>query len=363
MVIFRRSLVLSILLTFLILNSLSASEITNGYVRLILHERTGRFSLYYLSEPDAMRYEPLFNGREPAASYLSVSVNGNIYRLGDSKNFQTRLERQNGNPAFVFESSFLTVSEVFSPVRTANSHFANGVMITVTIQNTADRPASVGLRILIDTELGEGRGRIPFLTNSQIITNEMLIEGTSGELFWVSRGQRTALMGSIVNPVDFNSRVPDFVHIANWKRLNDVSWRLRYSEGRSFNSLPYSIRDSAVCYYYEPAALENDEIFTFSIVLTTEDMEWYNSIVPPQVVVEPAAVESPATERGAPTIDITAIEQEAIANAAENNEDAGTLTLVKLQEILDQFISGEIELNEHDLLEIEGSINRLRNRN
>ena len=343
---------------FILALSLPASEINDGSFRLILNERTGNFSLYFLFDPGLSRYEALFNTSVPSTSFLSVNVDGRIYRLGESLTFRTSYERLEGNPALVFESPLLKISEIFSPVKTANSSVVNGVMITINVENKGQR-STVGLRLLIDTHLGEGRGRVPFITNTQVITNETLIEGTSGERFWLSRGERVTLMGSILSPLN-NSSPPDFVHIANWKRLNDVPWRLRYYEGRSFNNIPYSIGDSAVCYYYEPAVLESGRSFTFTIFLTTEDIAWYNAAIMPEPVNE-AQAEMPRVM--APTINFSALEASALREAAEYNEDADTLLLLKLQAILDQFLAGEINLNEQDLTEIERAINRLRNRN
>jgi len=352
-------------IAFLILSlSLSAAEIRDGFFRLILNERNGNFSIYFLSDPAASRYEPLFNATDPSTSFMEVSVDGRIYRLGESRTFRTSYERLDGNPALVFESSFLKVSEIFSPVKTANSPVVNGVKITIVVENLSVQRSSVGLRLLIDTHLGEGRGKIPFITNTQLITNETLIEGTSGEKFWVSRGDRVALMGSILSPLN-DSRAPDFVHIANWKRLNDVPWRLRAYEGRSFNFIPYSIEDSAVCYYYEPVDINGRGSFTYTIFLTTEDIAWYNSAVMPEL--EPVPVTETQTELPmvieTPSIDFTALEEAAAADAARYYDDADVLYLMSLQAILDQFLAGEISLNEQDLAEIERSINRLRNRN
>jgi len=362
-VIVRRSVFL--LVFFIAALSLSASETSDGFLRLILNERTGNFSVYFLFDPGASRYEALFNTSVPSSSFLSVNVDGRIYRLGESRTFRTSYERVDGNPALVFESQFLKVSEIFSPVKTSNSPVVNGVRITINVENKGSQRSSVGLRLLIDTHLGEGRGKVPFITNSQVITNETLIEGTSGERFWVSRGERVTLMGSILSPLN-NSKPPDFVHIANWKRLNDVPWRLRYYEGRSFNNIPYSIGDSAVCYYYEPAAIDVGRSLTYTVFLTTEDISWYNSAILPEPVIETqrgAQTETPRVTEAAPTINFAALETSAAAEAAEYGENADTLLLLKLQAILDQFLAGEIYLNEHDLTEIERSINRLRDRN
>jgi hypothetical protein len=336
--ILRRFFALSILTVFSILN-LFAAELTEGNIRLTINEKRGSFSLFYLSDPAAMRYEPLFNSREPSASYLSLNVDGRIHRLGKSRAFNTRVERQNGNPAIVFESSFLTVSEVFSPVRTAGSQEVNGVKITITIQNTGNRALPVGLRMLLDTHLGEGRGREHFYTNRRSISRETVIQSTSDELLWVSHNQDLSLAGSIANPLDRTSMAPDFIHIANWRRLNKTPWHLRPSEGRSFNYFPYFTRDSAVCYYYEPRILEIGSSFTYSIILVANDISWYG------------------------TAGVTEVSSQHIASLIESvsdDVDANLLLMYRLQEILNQFIAGEITLVEQEIEEIERTIERLR---
>ncbi|WP_461251846.1 hypothetical protein, partial [Treponema sp. R8-4-B8] len=63
------------------------------------------------------------------------------------------------------------------------------------------------------------------------------------------------------------------------------------------------------------------------------------------------------------SINIAAIEIQAQHEAVSKNESADTLTLKKLQEILNLFIDGQIFLSEQDLTEIEQAIERHRTRN
>jgi len=393
----RRPYVLLILLFFL-LPCILFSENSDGYVRLILHERTGRFSLYYLTDPETMRYEPLFNSSDPRASFLSVHVNGKSYRLGDSKVFKISLERRNGDPALVFRARTLTISQVFTVIKTDNSNTANGVMVTVIIENTGKRELTVGLRMVIDTELGENYGRIPFITDNRMIRSETQIDSAADDKYWITRGENLSLMGSIINPLNNNSTVPTYVHMANWKRLNESAWGLRYVEERSFNNLPYSVRDSAVCYFWQPEPLAIGGVFTYTVFLTTEDIAWYNPRVSPPVTETPVAIimekepepelvpepietmiddmiteieEVLATveleteseiELEPPTIDIPALQEDALTQAIENEGDPDMLFLIKLQELLEQFIAGEIYMNEADLMEIEGAVVKLKDR-
>jgi hypothetical protein len=348
-VISRNIYIFSVLLIFFLLSCSSVdrsveseigiqnNEIKQGNIHLILNERNGGFSLYYLSDQETARYEPLLNNRFQGSSYASVLVDGRTHHMG-SRHFPTRLESRNGNPAFVFESPTLTVTQVFSPVTTINHPVVNGIMITFIIQNTSSENQSVGLRMIIDTDLRERGNRNHFFTDSRNIRNETLLSGDGDERYWISRGNNVSLMGSIANPMDQSGITPDYVHFANWRMLSDSRWRLRHFNGRSF------LGDSAVSYIFEPAILGSGNSLTYSIFLTSEDIEWYDIVSRPGV----------DTTRF-PVMDWIFIDE---TQAVDRGIDLSTL--VRLQQLLIQFINGEIDLSERDLIEIERTIDRYR---
>ena len=325
-----RKLIIFFVLVLFSAFTLSAADFYNGNIRLSINEKKGSISLYYMTDPNSKRYEPLFYSKEPKSSYISVSLDGKIYRLDQSGYFLTRIESIDGNPVIVYESQAVIIREIFTPVKTVNSDEINGVNITVVMQNKGDRSISAGLRFLIDTHLGEGSKSIPISTDKQSILKETIIDGSSGETYWVSRDNNLSLMGSIVNPFDKSAKIPDYIHIANWRRLNNSHWKLKYSQGRSFTIFPYSIRDSAVCYYYEPAVLEAGKSFIYSISLTTEDAALYDPAFNPVKI--------------------------------ENYDDSTLQMLYRLKKTLEQFIAGDRILYEEDLDDIENSIDGYKTR-
>jgi len=347
------------------------NEANNGMIRLVLNSRTSSFSLFYAPDPEGNlrvsrsaelnkknAYIPLISHKNPNTSYLSLYVNKKIHRLGKSRSFKTNFNMLNGDPAFIFESEALLVTQSFTPVKTTNASSANGVMITVSIENKKDEEISVGLKMLLDTILSERRGSHQFEIGKRVIKDETQIKGLSGEKYWISRGNGVSLMGSIVNPENLNDPPPDYIHFANWKRLNDASWSLRYYEGRSFNNLPYSINDSAVCYYYEPVVIARGQIINYSIYLTSEDAQWYY----------PVEVEGNLQALRSVDVNATQILQQSNMEEKAQKElstytltDSDRATLERMQELLNKFISGEINLNEKDLAEIERVINSYRN--
>lgn len=332
--IIRKAFVLSAIIILSSAANLFAVDIDDGNIRLRINEKTGNYSLFYLTDPEKRRYEPLFYSREPDASYLSVNVGGSVYALGKSKDFSTTVQTNNGNPTVTYQSSFLTVTKTFTPVKTFSFSASNGIRLDITLHNTTDNPVSAGLRMLIDTNLGEGK--IPFVSNNREITKELLIEDSSDQFYWISRNQNLSLMGTIANPFTAGAKAPDYVHIANWKRLDKAQWALDYVENRAFNYRPYFTNDSAVCYYYEPYTLEAGDSVTYTIFLTTEDVTWYNI---------------------GSAYDFSSYQT---AGSTDNYSDPDYLLLLRMQEVLDRFLAGEILLNGRDLDEIEGNINRLK---
>jgi hypothetical protein len=260
-----------LLFLFAILGSLAlhlgAAEYIDGRIRLVVNENTGRFSLYFMTDIARERYEPFFMDQDPRTSFLSVLVNNRSYRMGETSSFRTRLGGTPSNPALIFESSFLTVTEEFFFIRTGSSPLTNGVRISITIANKGEKPVEAGARLLIDTILGEETSP-HFITNQRQINSETLLEASSGDSYWISKNDQLALMGSVEGQ---NITRPDLIHFANWKRLNDTPWKTSFVSGRNFNLLPYSIGDSAVCYYYEPAVIARGESRVIAILLSSED--------------------------------------------------------------------------------------------
>jgi len=122
--------------------------------------------------------------------------------------------------------------------------------------------------------------------------------------------------------------------------LNNAPWELKFTQDRSFTIIPYSIRDSAVCYYYEPAVIEAGDSFTCSISLTAEDIVTYDPNNVPDVPVPDMSV----------------------AAATGNNNNSVLQELYRMKETLEQFIAGDIILYEEDLDEIEDSIDSHKSR-
>ena len=238
-----------------------AAEYTDGSIRLVLNEENGRFTLYSLN--DQRRPTALFADQDPRTSFLSVMINDRSYKMGDTSAFRIHTAGDERSPALVFESSFMNVTEEFSFVKT------NGLRITITLENRGDRQISSGARFLLDTHLGEGSS-LQFTTDRRTIDSETLITRTDRDRFWTDKNDSVALSGSINTGAPGD---PDSVHFANLKKMNDAAWKAAYQERRNFNFPPYSVGDSAICYYFDPRPLSRGEkrSFGFTLFLNNED--------------------------------------------------------------------------------------------
>ena len=326
-----------LLLTLIFTSNGTAAEFSQGAVRLVLDESSGRFSLYALA--DDGKAVALFSDRDIRTSFLSVIVNDRSYKMGDSSAFKVSIAGNSVKPSLVYESAALAVITEFSFFKTMYSPATNGVSVSITLENRGDRQISAGARFLLDTCLGEKSPASPITTNTRSVVSEILLTGIDSDYRWTDRNDAHSLTGSLGAYGNADS-----VHIANWKKLSDVTWKASYQPGRNFNFLPYSLNDTAVCYYFEAKPLMQGEKRSFGFSLAINDETGFPRSSP---------VAAPLPFRT--NIPNTGISEEAIP--AINEED-----LEEINKLIDR-INAHIEsgtATDEDLVTLELALNRLR---
>ncbi|MFA6508728.1 MAG: hypothetical protein WCT14_21695, partial [Treponemataceae bacterium] len=205
-----------------------ALEVREGRLKLIIQESSGRFSLYYLTDIQKDRYEPLFVDKDPRTSFVSLLIDDRSHRLGDSTSFRFKTERTEGGARIVFESTTLVATQDFSFARLAGSTLADTLRIDFTLVNKSDRELNVGLRFVLDTNLAEKK-TAHFKTDKNEITSETLLNmKNETDAWWTTENDRVGLMGSINIP---GHKAPDSIYFANWKRQNDAPWKAQSNPG------------------------------------------------------------------------------------------------------------------------------------
>ena len=235
---------------------LGALELSNGKVKLTLHEGIGRFSLAGLVPSSGASFTPLLVAQDPRSSMVSLLVSDRVIRLGESSDFLETVEKTETGARFTWKSKQLVVTETFSFIGAPGEDAASGVRVDLQVANVSDRDVSVAVRYLFDTWLGEASS-VHFRTDTvEGLTRELTVTKDERPAYWVSPlpdasdgfGFQCMLSGEGVT-------VPDRVVFANWKRLSDSAWSYTTSAARTFSQAPYSMNDSAVGQYYDARAI------------------------------------------------------------------------------------------------------------
>ena len=245
---------LGFLIVFLMIQTvaLSGLEITNGKMKLVIYETTGRFSLYLLEDVRKNLYTPLFLAQDPRTTVLTVLVNNKVFRMGEAAEFVQTVEQTVQGARIVWKSPQLEVTEEFTFIKSKQSALSDGVSISITLRNISEQDLSLGIRYLFDTHLGEKANAHFILSDGREIKSELELTRPL-PLYLVSRVD--TLVGFQCMLSSEGVTQPDRVVFANWKRMNDSSWTFESSQARNFNLLPYSVNDSAVFLYYNPISV------------------------------------------------------------------------------------------------------------
>jgi hypothetical protein len=238
--------------------SVSSLEVTEGRVKLVLYEDMGRFSLYYLVDPEKKKYVSLFVDQDIRTSYLSLFVDNKVYKMGEASQFKETVEKKGSGALRTWVSDWIDVYESFG-FFASGSRGIDGIRIRLTIKNKSGEKKNVGARYLFDTYLGE-RTQVHFTTDKLTkMENETMFESGNMIQYWISPEEsegEPVKVGLKMICTGSGVTTPDRIVFANWKRLSDSLWSYTPPKGRNFSVRPYSINDSAVAVYYNPEQLE-----------------------------------------------------------------------------------------------------------
>jgi hypothetical protein len=333
---------------------LGALEVTNGLVKLTLHEGIGRFSLV---------------AQDPRTSMVSILVSDRVIRLGESSDFLESVEKTATGARFTWTSKQLVVTETFSFIGAPGSAVASGVRVDLKVANVSEQDLSVAVRYLFDTWLGEASS-VHFRTDTVAgLTRELTVTKDERPAYWVSPlagsaegfGLQCMLSGEGVT-------VPDRVVFANWKRLSDSAWSYTTSTARTFSQAPYSMNDSAVGQYYDSRPIPRGGSVTVTLALGRASPSGLSlqaaaipvaaaqttaAEAPAETTPEPAAAEAPAETTAEPSAPAPDPATEARACMAAINE--------LLQEI-DRRLADGSPITAEELAALEQSLAALRER-
>ncbi|MCX7025793.1 MAG: hypothetical protein NT080_14435 [Spirochaetes bacterium] len=242
-----------------------AFELREGRIKLVVNEQTARFSLYYLADITKNVYVPLLYDQEPRTSFPSLSLDGKVFRLGDSAEYRYTIGKGEKEAYIEYRSSFCVVRQTFSFIPSEGSDMTDGIAIRFELENVSDRDITVGIRYLLDTYLGEKNGKHFSVGSRDKLASEYSLSGAFEERKFTTPSDTATSYAFMLAGEGVTK--PDRVLFANWKRLYDGGWAIDIVPTRDFNLYPYSVNDSAVAVYYEPVKLRKGAIRTVSLLM------------------------------------------------------------------------------------------------
>lgn len=213
--------------------------------------------------------KPLVYGRPiPWTSYTTLWKNGEYHVFGG---FTGRRAGREANYGEVIQSpqvkgnaistisefdSGIMVEQLLTIVKSSTTGLYDSVEIKYNVQNKGTERQKIGLRIMLDTMLGENDGA-PFRFGEDAVTADQLYYQKQLPEFWLA-------FDSLSNPnvtsqgtfTAEQANPPDRVNLADWGSLADGVWDFDFNPGEDFlRKGEYEI-DSAIAMYWTPEILE-----------------------------------------------------------------------------------------------------------
>jgi len=253
-------------------------RVENEFIQIIVNNQTldkGRFSIETTKgdpENPMDDNQPLIFGRPiPWTSYTTISVDGqSVIFGGENKKIQKRSGQQYSFSQVTqqqrTDQGIQTVATVTGNIqaeqslqffRNPSTRVNDTVLITYTLTNTDSVPHQVGLRLMLDTKLGNNDGA-PLRMGSLAVSTEKEVAKKDLFPFWQAFDNLPSpniVAQGTLELRESDILAPDRVVLANWGSLVDAPWDYTTQEGRSFIRAGETEKDTALALYWDPITL------------------------------------------------------------------------------------------------------------
>lgn len=252
-------------------------EIKNDYIRIIINNlpaNAGRFSVGTTGgDPDRLGDENkhlIYGGTEPWTSYTTVRIGNENWVFGNETNRRAGREGLYGRmlvaPTIIDDSLVskwqlgpVIVTQKLSFARSTTTGLMDSAKIEYELHNTDNVAHLVGVRLMLDTMLGQNDGA-PFRINDKgLLTDSVFYKAQMPE-FWQA-------FDSLANPQVMaqgtlsgsSVTTPDRVYLTNWGSLADDLWNFDFQPGRDFMRTGEFELDSAIALFWDQTPLKPGE--------------------------------------------------------------------------------------------------------
>ena len=256
--------------------------IANQYIAILVNNgasETGRFAINTTGgDPERTGDEDatlIYGYPAPWTSYTTVRVDGKDYifggktakRAGKSGLFGTVIDAPTVAGDAVktaWQLGPLCVTQVLSFADSTTTGLGDTARISYTVQNTDSASHEVGLRVMLDTMLGENDGA-PFRFGEKAVTTDTAYVGAEIPAFFQAFDTLTEPKVTAQGTLrDASVTEPSRLYVSNWGSLADGPWDTDFTPGRDFTRKGEFGLDSAIALYWDPTPLAAGESRTYS---------------------------------------------------------------------------------------------------
>ncbi|MFW6001125.1 MAG: hypothetical protein ACOCQE_02030 [Halanaerobium sp.] len=253
----------------------------NDYIVMVVNQNQnaqGRFAVETTGGAPARENDdnkPLIYGRPtPWTSYTTIWIDDEKYVFGgetqrragkDAKYGEVIQEPKIEDDQIITKTKFdnIIVEQILSIVKSSTTGLADTAQIQYRVINDGEEDQKVGMRIMLDTMLGENDGA-PFRLGEDTIDSDKLYYDKELDNFWqsfdsVSEPTVTS-QGTFIGP---DVSTPDRVYFSDWGSMADGVWDFDFNPDEEFVRKGEYETDSAMAMYWVPEVIEAGDSKTY----------------------------------------------------------------------------------------------------
>lgn len=295
-------------------------EIENTYIKASVDDASARFSLETLQgDPDVPGddNQDLLYKKVPPTSLTTLYINDEPFIFGSAQGyFITRPEVRNNKIVTEWSVKGVVIVQEITLEKNPSTGREDAMRILYKIKNENRRKTEVGLRLLLDTSVGDKKAASFQVPGSGYISTETQFYRRDMPAFWYAFDDndnpqlrtQAVLSGSGIT-------TPDKLVFASWSRLFDNLWDIGIDASKDMRKSGTGYYDGAVAQYYEPLGLQQNEMMLITAYYGMYGVSFFSSedlsvtmSVPAEPKTMPVPVNVEIKNKGKATLDKLQVE-------------------------------------------------------
>lgn len=270
----NKKLFILVVLFLTMVSALHAGFVTlgNRYIEVWVHDDTGRFIIKTINGDPGNKnddYKYLTTKDSPPTSYTTIAMDdgSDIYKFGsDDGDFVKKPYRHGKKVITIWEVDKVQITQTITIVKGKTTQREDSIKIRYDILNKSGDEKKVGVRIMMDTAIGDSSD-FPFTVSGYgIIKNEReLRNGTMAKFFYCYDNAKKPKIQTVWSLFSPGLMSPDRIIFANWRKLSENAWKYSVDKGASFKRSLFGSPDSAVALYFETRRIRPSQSLNIGI--------------------------------------------------------------------------------------------------